>query len=304
MISFNEAQLTGMLLGLHAGDSLGATIEFLPPSPAWNSHTEIIGGGEFHWKAGEATDDTDLALCVLKSIDSKDKFNFNTLKSEMLAWFHSKPPDVGNTTKKGLANLDAGKPLRECGFVDETFQGNGSIMRVAPMVLLSEDAQGFYGDQVVSSLREIMITQTKMTHGHQNCVDSDVVFISALKSIFAGESKEQTFAKALQTAREVSPLIAERIQVLPQITWAELKTSGFCVDTLCAGLWGFMNYNSLEEAVIAVVNRGDDADSCGSVTGALCGAYYGVQAIPERWLNLLEMRSALMVEVNRLRKTL
>ncbi|WP_413291079.1 ADP-ribosylglycohydrolase family protein [Bdellovibrio sp. HCB337] len=289
-----------MLLGLHAGDSLGATIEFLPASPAWNTHTEIIGGGEFHWKPGEATDDTDLMLCVLKSIRSIESFDFNILKAEMLNWYHSKPPDIGNTTKKGLANLEAGLPLRECGFVDNTFQGNGSIMRVAPLALMKENADGIYKDAHYSSLLNIMITQTKMTHGHQHCVDSDVIFIAALKSALAGDSKQQVYDRALQTAKDVSSEIALRIEALPHLSWSEMKTSGFCVDTLCAALWAFLKYNSLEESVTAIVNRGDDADSCGAVTGALCGAHYGVQAVPERWLQTLELKEAILQEIKRL----
>lgn len=296
----DRSKVTGMLWGLHAGDSLGATIEFLPPSPAWNTHTEIIGGGEFHWKPGEATDDTDLMLCVIKSIDNENQFNFETLKREFLAWYHSKPPDIGNTTKKGLARLEEGIALRDCGFVDDKFQGNGSIMRVAPMALIKDSAVGIYHDEKTSGLREIMITQTKMTHGHQNCVDSDVVFIAALKAILAGATKTETLDMALRTAREVSPGIAERIEALPKIPWQDLKTSGFCVDTLCAGLWAFINYDDFETAVVAVVNRGDDADSCGAVTGALCGAFHGVNAIPERWLKLLELREPIAQEIDRL----
>jgi ADP-ribosyl-[dinitrogen reductase] hydrolase len=293
-------QVLGMLLGLHAGDSLGATIEFLPASPAWDTHKEIIGGGEFHWKAGEATDDTDLMLCVLKSLKSLDELDFNLLKTEMLKWYHSSPPDIGNTTKKGLARLEANFPLRECGFVDDGFQGNGSIMRVAPLALLSDTSSGFYEDQQDASLLDILITQTKMTHGHQHCVDCDLIFVKALKAALAGASKQQIYFHALQTARGASPLIAQRIEELGTLEWSQVKTTGFCVDTLCAALWALLKYDTLENAVTAIVNRGDDADSCGAVTGALCGAFYGFEAIPKRWLLHLELQNDIVAEVNRL----
>jgi ADP-ribosyl-[dinitrogen reductase] hydrolase len=293
-------QVLGMLLGLHAGDSLGATIEFLPASPDWDTHKEIIGGGEFHWKAGEATDDTDLMLCVLKSIRSQEELDFNLLKTEMLKWYHSSPPDIGNTTKKGLACLEANHPLRECGFVDEGFQGNGSIMRVAPLALLSDMASGVYEDQVDASLLDIIITQTKMTHGHQHCVDCDLIFVKALKAALSGASKQQIYFQALQTAKGASPLIAQRIEEVTTLEWGQVKTSGFCVDTLCAALWAFLKYDSFENAVVAIVNRGDDADSCGAVTGALCGAFYGIESIPKRWLQCLELHNDIVAEVERL----
>lgn len=279
-----------MLWGLHAGDSLGAPWEFLPPSAQWNEHTEIVGGGKFQWKPGEATDDTDLMLCVLRSLQSPFEISFDQLKQEMLAWMASNPPDIGNTTIKGLRNLQAGLPLLECGFVDDKFQGNGSIMRVAPLSLLQEDSVGTYQGKNIHSLTSIMEHQTKMTHGHIYCVESDRVFVAALKEALSGRDKAEIFEAALQEARKQSPLIVERVTQIPSQSWDQLSTSGFCVDTLCAGLWGFLKYDNFEDALVAVINRGDDSDSCGAVAGALCGAYYGVEAIPERWLRSLEFR--------------
>ncbi|QDK38393.1 ADP-ribosylglycohydrolase family protein [Bdellovibrio sp. NC01] len=289
----SEDKILGMLWGLHAGDSLGAPLEFLDPSATWNSVTEITGGGKFCWKAGEATDDTDLMLCVLKAIQGPHKFSFDILKQEMLAWFASNPPDIGTTTIKGLRNLKNGLPLRDCGFVNNAFQGNGSVMRVAPMVLL-DDAHvisTYQGRSEGSSLREVLKTQTLMTHGHHYCVETDVVFIAALKAILDGANKLTVFKAAQRKAQEVSPVIAERLEKLLPLSWSEVPTSGFCIDTLTASLWAFMNYNSLEDAVTAIINRGDDSDSCGAVTGALCGAFYGSRAVPARWLNKLEYKN-------------
>jgi ADP-ribosyl-[dinitrogen reductase] hydrolase len=45
--------------------------------------------------------------------------------------------------------------------------------------------------------------------------------------------------------------------------------------------------HSFEEAVVQVVNLGDDADTAGAVVGALAGAAYGLAAIPARWREAL-----------------
>lgn len=63
-----------MLLGLHCGDSLGATLEFCSPQAKENWQRDIIGGGHFRWKPGDATDDTDLALTILESLEG-NSFN-------------------------------------------------------------------------------------------------------------------------------------------------------------------------------------------------------------------------------------
>ncbi|UOF01576.1 ADP-ribosylglycohydrolase family protein [Bdellovibrio reynosensis] len=286
----SKDRILGMLWGLHAGDSLGAPIEFLPPSKVWNAHTEMTGGGSFRWKVGEATDDTDLMLCVLRAIESPKKFSFDILKKEMLKWLDSKPPDIGTTTIRGLVNLKSGLPLRECGYVDNKFQGNGSLMRVAPLCLLEESVVGSYQGGLMLGLNDVIETQTKMTHGHHYCVESDKVLIAALKAIMRGGSKSSVFQAAQHEALKSSPYILERLLQIPVTPWENLKTSGFCVDTLCAALWAFLKIDNLEDALVAVVNRGDDSDSCGAVAGALCGAYYGPQAIPERWLSVLEFR--------------
>lgn len=286
-----QDRVFGMLWGLHAGDSLGAPWEFLPPQPTWNTKTEIVGGGKFNWAPGEATDDTDLMLGVLRAIKNPQEISFDILKSEMLAWFASNPPDIGTTTIKGLQNLKDGKALRDCGFVNNEFQGNGSIMRVAPLALLAENAVGVYGAEKTHGLHEIMVTQTKMTHGHQHCVDTDLIFIPTVKAALAGKTKTEIFAVALNEAEKFSPFIYQKLKNIPETSWENLSTSGFCVDTLCAGLWAFMRHDNFEDALVSVVNRGDDSDSCGAVAGVLCGAFYGSQAIPSRWLEKLEFKN-------------
>lgn len=39
--------------------------------------------------------------------------------------------------------------------------------------------------------------------------------------------------------------------------------------------------------MVQVVNLGNDADTAGTVVGALAGATYGLQAIPARWQKAL-----------------
>jgi ADP-ribosyl-[dinitrogen reductase] hydrolase len=49
-----------------------------------------------------------------------------------------------------------------------------------------------------------------------------------------------------------------------------------------------MHARTLEGAILAAINLGGDADSVGACCGALAGAYWGVDAIPERWRRDLE----------------
>ena len=64
----------------------------------------------------------------------------------------------------------------------------------------------------------------------------------------------------------------------------EIRGTGYVVESLEAALWAFYNNDTFEQGLIAAVNLGDDADTTGAVYGQIAGAYYGVDAIPGRWL--------------------
>jgi hypothetical protein len=64
----------GCLLGLAVGDALGTTREFQPPG-SFAPITDMVGGGPFHLKTGQWTDDTSMALCLAESLIECRRFN-------------------------------------------------------------------------------------------------------------------------------------------------------------------------------------------------------------------------------------
>jgi ADP-ribosylglycohydrolase len=48
-----------------------------------------------------------------------------------------------------------------------------------------------------------------------------------------------------------------------------------------------LNSNTFTEAVLKAVNLGDDTDTTGIVTGGLAGIHYGIDEIPEEWINTI-----------------
>ena len=63
-----------------------------------------------------------------------------------------------------------------------------------------------------------------------------------------------------------------------------------CIPTC---LYLLLATDSFEEAVTEVINLGGDADSAGAILGALAGAHYGLEAIPDRWLAGLQNREGI-----------
>lgn len=67
----------------------------------------------------------------------------------------------------------------------------------------------------------------------------------------------------------------------------EIRSTGFVRHTFDAALWCLVNTSSYAECALAAVNLGDDTDTTAAVAGALTGIVYGVEGIPDEWLNRL-----------------
>ncbi len=61
-------------------------------------------------------------------------------------------------------------------------------------------------------------------------------------------------------------------------------------EALAIGLFCALAAPDLESALRLAVNHGGDSDSTGAIAGNLLGASLGEDAIPERWLAVLELR--------------
>jgi len=272
----------GMLIGLHVGDCLGIPLEFTKARTEDGWYDEIVGGGAFGFPAGVGSDDTDLMLCLLRSIAKNKKFELHDIAQNLVKWKHTNPPDIGNTTRMGIANIEKGEMLEECGMTHTASQGNGSIMRCAPLALLDD-----------INPKEIR-SQSKLTHGHPICVETDVCFVSLLYWVLAGYNMKQfsvlDFFKDPKVGKDIDQFKIARdyLETCRTLKWDKLPNSGWCIHSLGAALWALHNCPDFETGVLSIINRGDDADTGGAVTGALLGAYYGYEAIPKRWVDKLK----------------
>ena len=73
-----------------------------------------------------------------------------------------------------------------------------------------------------------------------------------------------------------------------------IRSSGYVIHTLEASIWAFLRSSSFAEAVLSAVNLGKDTDTTGAVTGGLAGVYYGLESIPEEWINALVKRPEIL----------
>ena len=290
-MSLNVASLKsrarGCLLAAACGDALGGPLEFMGPLEIERTHGEVrdfIGGGWLSLRPGEVTDDTFMMLDLARSLVENGMLDPHDVAQRWVRWMQSGPSDIGGTVSQALELIQDGTPWDEAGaLVDEKAElsggalGNGSIMRCSPVAL------AFHDDP--ASLVRASLDSSRITHANPVCQWATVALNVMVFSLLRGDGEGY-----IELAVEATPeaTVRETLLVAADKSERDLKAGGHVLDTLESALWAFGNTDSLEEALVAAVNLGGDADTRGAVVGALAGAKYGEDAIPERWLDLLE----------------
>ena len=71
----------------------------------------------------------------------------------------------------------------------------------------------------------------------------------------------------------------------------ELGEGWVAEETLAIAVYCALKYEKdFDKALIAAVNHSGDSDSTGAVTGNILGAYLGMSAIPQKYLDNLELK--------------
>ncbi len=284
-------RIGGGLLGVAAGDALGATLEFVSPAQIKQRHgvhREITGGGPFRWRPGQGTDDTDLTWAVLAAyLDGP--FTLEKAADNMLVWFHTGPRDIGGATAEALRRLHRTGDPRTSGATRESSCGNGSLMRCIPTAL----ARGDHGVR-----RRELAEISAVTHAHLQCIDSCLAYGEIVNALLEGAEVNEAVAAA--RALDLHPKVREALDIDPGLAADRLRTSGYVIHSLGCAVWAIQQDATFEEVIVALVNRGDDTDTTGAIAGGLVGVSQGVEAIPARWRRKLEYHDRLLDAVPRL----
>ena len=252
----------GLLWGLVVGDCLGSPIQFTGKDD--HPHiTEMVPCKMFGTPPGYWTDDSSMAFCVAESFARLGRYDREDIARNFVRWieegFWSSLDvafDVGGATDAACFAIARTGSL-ENG--EESSQGNGSVMRLAPSYLMAR----------ALGRPEILHEVSDITHRSRRVRETVDRMAGVLDDLF--ETGETT-ALSRYASRE------------------ECNNSGWCVSTVESALWALESTLSFEDALVAAVNLGGDADSIGAVCGQLAGAQYGLSAIPGRWLAAIKDR--------------
>ncbi len=266
---------TGSLIGLAIGDALGAPLEGSAQPDSWV--TEMLPGGRHFRKKGQITDDTLQAIAIAESLVNCGEFNQKDLISRLFSGYEKRPEWYGPTSSAFFEMIKKGTlPHRAAILVHKKNLGsrsNGSVMRGFPLGI-------FYPAPEVYS---VSLECSKLTH-HDPVAGHCSGFLNTMVSdMCRGASRTAAFRHALSLCSH-----PEVHAVLGNYDHYDLEPSLDSVLCSHAALYCFMSTCTFESAVLSAINLGGDADTVGACTGAMAGAYWGLDATPKRWRRELE----------------
>lgn len=304
----------GALLGMAVGDALGTTYEFermdqpAYPQLAVAPATDVVGKGPFDLAAGAITDDTQLAVCLARSLAARGGLDPEDVGRQYVAWAEE-AFDIGNQTRWSVDRLGAGESALTAGLAvwrasERRAAGNGSLMRTTPIAVA-------YAGRPFDELVAAAITESAITHADPRCMLACAAFDAAIASAITtndvatmlpaaarglrrgGEELRARWTDADDLAcldRAVVDLegdLAAAHDATPgvdQPAHHHYKTGGFVRVAFRLAVWHLVHTPSWRDALVDVASRGGDADTNAAIVGALLGARDGAAAIPAAWV--------------------
>ncbi len=290
-------EVKAILFGVAVGDALGVPVEFKSRQAiSKNPVTDMIGYGTHNLPAGTWSDDSSLTFCLAEALTQE--FNLNNIGQNFVRWYlenywtpHGNVFDIGIATREAISRLEDGEKPELAGGFEDSDNGNGSLMRILPLVF-------YLLDKPIKERFDITKKVSSITHGHFRSVIACFYYLEFALQILAGKDKFeiyqnlQTEISNYLTSLTINPAeiaIFDRLLKgkLAKLDEDEIQSSGYVLHTLEASIWCLLTTDNYKEAVLKAVNLGSDTDTTGAVTGGLAGLLYGLDNIPKRWITQL-----------------
>ena len=239
----SKVEYNPLLIGAVIGDIAGSIYEFNP-----HKSKDI----NLQNKDMEYTDDTIMTIAVADWILNDKKLTKKGLVARMQQWGRKYPNPMGAYGGMFSQWLSSNNPKPYNSW------GNGAAMRVA--------AVGF----AFSSLEETLKVAQKsaeVTHNHPEGIKGAQATAAAIFMARTGSTKE-----------EIRRYISENFGYDMNRTCDDIRPTysfdGSCQGTVPESIIAFLDSKDYEDAIRLCISLGGDADTMGSITGAIAGAYY------------------------------
>lgn len=280
--TFDRAE--GMLVGLAIGDALGAPVEFGYSSDDikrdWDGQMQ-----DHRIPKGFYTDDTAMALCLADSLLACQGYNSYDVMTRYSRWAsegyrdsEGEPAsDIGSQTNHAIVSFRQ-NPVIAKHAPRIASAGNGGIMRIAPVIIAT-------AHQPVEDAMTLAKLSSRETHYSYEADASAEIFGAMLHRALTAIDKQQVIAVLdLSTGPVFDDIIRRVIKTIPRESEALLcDRGGYVVDAIAIAVWGFMNFDTFDDGIIAVIKLGGDTDTNAAIYGQLAGAFYGYSSISNQW---------------------
>ena len=237
------AEYNPLLIGAVIGDIVGSIYEFNP-----HKSKDI----NLQDSSMEYTDDTIMTIAVADWILNDKKHTKKGLVARMQKWGRRYPNPMGaygGMFSQWLSS-DNPKPYNSWG--------NGAAMRVA--------AVGF-AFQTLDETLKVAKKSAEVTHNHPEGIKGAQATAAAIFMARTGGTKE-----------EIRRYISEAFGYDMNRTCDDIRPT-YCFDGSCQGtvpesIIAFLDSKDYEDALRLCISLGGDADTMGTITGAIAGAYY------------------------------
>ncbi|MEH2362921.1 ADP-ribosylglycohydrolase family protein [Nostoc sp.] len=282
------------LMGLCVGDALGVPVEFTSRAERVKSPvTTMLGYGTWKQPPGTWSDDSSLSFCLAECLCRG--YSLDAIANSFWRWYKEAywTPrgdvfDIGQTTHTAIMRLKQGVVPHQAGGKVENSNGNGSLMRILPMAYCHRNL-------TLGELLARVHDVSAITHAHARSQMACGIYISIAVALLEGADLQTAYLQGLQdiqTIYSVREFLLEKPHFgrvfsgeIAKLPVEEINSGGYVIDTLESSLWCLLNSSSYSEAVLKAVNLGGDTDTTAAVTGGLAGIYYGVENIPQKWMN-------------------
>lgn len=267
----------GCLLGQFAGDSLGGLVEFRDAASIRrqypNGVTELADGGTFGNLAGQLTDDSEMALMLARTLVKAGTYDRKSTFDAYVYWMSTPPFDIGFATRSALS-----------GHPDPDTQANGSLMRISPL--------GIFGAQYpADTVADWADADAALTHPNAVPRAATALFAMAIAHVIrTGCSARALYDQIVQwaIARNVPQSLLDVIraaETVPPTTYTHQM--GWVLIAFHNALYQLLHAPSFRDGVQDTVMQGGDTDTNAAICGALLGAVYGREAVPQTWVDTL-----------------
>jgi ADP-ribosylglycohydrolase len=159
-------------------------------------------------------------------------------------------------------------------------------------------------NQLVTDAFELGCEAAAITHGHPTGQLASGTFAVILMKLLQGEQLPQAIdaashqlkaqpghqetLHAVNQARQLAANTPNEAKALAELGGGWIAEEALAIAVYCA-----LSAKDFRSGVTLAVNHSGDSDSTGSIAGQLLGAIHGARAIPESWIEPLELREVI-----------